>query len=178
MPIISTLDNQWEPYEGYVSPFPGESGYESELIEQGVDVNINDSVSGDPTPVGGVIGWDGDYIQASVVGKVPLTFVEITGFLVAGQESLPIPAKRLSTLVICPMFDTSGATATIYPVYEDTNGIRFIGAAINLAATTLTDANDNYYGELTTVDTLGSSVVGALVLSISAGLLALMISCV
>lgn len=177
MPIISTETNLWSPYDGYISPYPGGAGFEEDFIEQNTDIKVKDSASGLSIPVGGVVGWDGDYIQASAIANLPLNFAEVTGFLLAGAECEPLSARRLSTLVICPMFDTSGATATIHPVYEDINGVRVLGPEISIAATTITDDLGNYYGTMETVPTNGASLAGVLIATISAGLLALMISC-
>ena len=130
------------------------------------DLHIQDSDSGANIPVGGLEGWDSDFIQTQSLCYGPLQFeseaVDFSG------ESDQFWARRLSTILVRSLFSASGATATVHIVREDGNGVKSYSEPITITATSVVDGG-KYHGGLIVAPTYGANKVSLNVVSVSSG---------
>ncbi len=139
------------------------------------DLHIQDSQSGDHIPVGGIQGWDNDYLQAQTVCKAPMVFQAEEIGKNAGDDSSMYWCRRLSNGLVKVNFTDSGANAVIYPLYEDKNGVKSIGSAITVNAKSRQDGA-LYMAEMLVFDLLGANKFGIYIESISVGTINVMLA--
>ena len=134
------------------------------------DLHIQDSESLLHIPVGGVEGWDDDFLQAQTICFAPMDFQgEETG-LTGGDETGLYWCRRLSKMLVRCSFSDSGATASIRPVYEDKDGALAIGDTVSISATSKQDGS-NYMAAIVVLETYGANRMAIMVESVSAGTL-------
>ncbi|NIT54922.1 MAG: hypothetical protein GWN00_01340 [Aliifodinibius sp.] len=171
--LISTYGVRVDPYGEYISENPALAGYAVEHEDRSDDLKVVDGFSGNPIPVGGVSGWDKDFVQTVTISRPPL-ILTVSGFLTSTQDTEYVSTRRATKLVITPIFDTSGATASVIPLLKDKNGNVFIGSQIDFTSTNIQNYG-GYLGAYSTLDTLGASEIALKIVVISSGLLALML---
>ncbi len=131
------------------------------------DLHVKDSASGLDIPVGGIEGWDDDFLQTQTVTYAPQVFSASTVTTVDGFSDL-YWCMRLSRIVISVGFSTPGASCTLFPLWIDKNGVRTIGADIPVASTT-TQVNALYLAANVFAELHGAYQVKIGVRSISGG---------
>jgi hypothetical protein len=130
------------------------------------DLHIKDSVTDVDVPVGGVEGWDADYLQAQTICFAPMVFEdEESG--VSG-ESDSYWTRRLSRFLVHLEFSDSGASATIRVTRQDKNDVKTVSGQNTIQATS-TQNGSAYIGELKEFETFGANKMSVIVESVSAG---------
>jgi hypothetical protein len=132
------------------------------------DLHIQDSENNNHIPVGGVEGWDNDYLQAQTICFAPLVFQsEIAK--AGGDETDFYWCRRLSTVLVSLRFTDAGAIASIRIKYEDKNGVIAVGESMPVSATAAQD-NSRYLGAIQSISTNGANRVAVIIESVSSGL--------
>ena len=112
---------------------------------------IKDAKSNKDIPVLGIKA-NGQYLQGVYFQQPELEFMEINN----GDE---ISITGFSALMICCTFTNSTDTAVIKPIFEDKNGIRFIGDSITINADTETNSNGEFLSNFAKISTQGASKI-------------------
>lgn len=139
------------------------------------DLHIKDAESGQNVPVAGLEGWDNDFLQAQTICYAPMDFQDPETGKVAGDTTQAYWCRRLSKVLIRPLFSDAGATATITPLYYDKDNLESMGDSISISATTR-QAGSDYMGRLAVVPTYGANRIAFLIETVSAGTLTLSMS--
>ncbi len=162
MPVVDTTSSVWNPNSDYIGS-AGLSPKEDHLSVQ--DVALSQSV-----PVGGLLGWDGDYMQAVPRCYAPLAFDYISAFTDAAFETDALYARRLSTVLAGVLFTSSTATVTVYMLVKDSLGIYTVVATKQFSAiATLQDEDFRYLSISQEFTTYGADKVKFMVGAPSAG---------
>lgn len=131
------------------------------------DIYVKDTELEVNRPVGCLLDWDGDYLQATAIAYAPLSFVDAET-LAAAARSGEYWSRRLSKVILNGKFSTSGANAVVRVVYFDENDVEMMGPEITLTATAFQDGSD-YMATMAEVITHGANKVAVEVVSVSAG---------
>jgi len=139
------------------------------------DLHVSDSLTRENVPVGGVEGWDADFLQTQTLCFAPMSFQAEDVGLVAGVETTMYWCRRLSKVIAKCSFSTAGASASIKPIYSDLNDIIVYGQSIPIVAGNILDGA-NFRADMELVQTYGANKLGFLLESISAGSLSIAVA--
>ncbi|RLB91924.1 MAG: hypothetical protein DRH10_00705 [Deltaproteobacteria bacterium] len=132
------------------------------------DLHIRDAETDELIPVGGVEGWDSDFLQAQTICFAPMNFeTEETGLAAAGETN-QYWCRRLSKILLRCNFSTSGANASISPLYYDSDGVEVVGDPVTINAIARQDGAA-YMAAMEIFESYGANKVAFLVNSVSAG---------
>ncbi len=135
------------------------------------DVYIRDSLTKENKPVGGILGWDGDYIQAMYISQAPLEFVKIVETDQVDGYTSSVWCNRVNKIVLSCVFELPTENASFRIVYVDKNGVPMVSSLITVNAINLESPVDTgyYMSELVVADSYGSNYFSIYIESISNG---------
>ncbi len=131
-------------------------------------LSVKDSATDEDVAVAGIVGADGDYLQAQLVVKSPLTFTEPEEITTAPSQSAVYDTPRASTGLLKLNFSTAGANAVLRIIRIDTEGIFCLSEAFTVTASSHQEGA-LYMAPVLELDLFGSSQIQVLLESISAG---------
>ncbi len=132
------------------------------------DIHMQDSENLSHIPIGGVEGWDNDFLQAQTICYAPMDFQDQEAGKNAGEDSTMYWCRRLSKGVVRVNFSASGASTVLRPIFEDKDGLQAIGEQITVSATSRQDGS-SYMGGVAVFDLLGANKFGVFIESITSG---------
>lgn len=132
------------------------------------DLYVQDAQTKELTPVAGLEGWDGDFLQTQTLTFAPMVFYRGGYLLSAGGVTVEFWCRRLSKALLNCKFSDSGATAAILPIYIDKNGILAYGETITISANSEVE-DDKYGSNLSSISTYGTNKIKFKVISVSVG---------
>ena len=132
------------------------------------DLHIRDSQSGADVPVAGLDGWDDDYLQVQTLTHAPLDFQDPETGKTGGSETQQYWCRRLSKLIVKINFNTSGANASIRPMYYDKDDALVVGDAVTVNAITRQESGA-YMSPMTVFETYGANKMAVAIESVSSG---------
>lgn len=161
MPVVDTNSTLWNPFADYIG--------DAVTIVQDHHLSIQDSDLLTHVPIGGVLGWDDDYLQSGMTCYAPLSFDFISAFATADFETEELIARRLSTIIATAVFTNSGASTIVHMFVKDKSGIFTMMSTDTLTATNVQDENNYYLTQSKEYKTFGADKVKFLVEAPSAG---------
>jgi len=132
------------------------------------DLYIKDAESGANIPVGGVEGWDDDFLQTQTVCHAPMDFQEEETGVTAAYETSQYWCRRLSKVLLRVNFSDAGANASIRPLYYDKDDVEVMGDAVTVNASSRQDGSF-YMAPMAIFETYGANKIAFVVESVSAG---------
>jgi len=132
------------------------------------DIKIRDAESGLNIAVGGLTGWDDDFLQAQAICYAPMILNEAKTGLSAASEIGLYWVRRYSKVVVRVSFSNAGANAVIRPLYYDTAEVEIAGDSATVTAIAR-QTGSLYMAPIEVFDTYGAKQMAFLVESISAG---------
>jgi len=133
-----------------------------------MDLKVRDSQSGMNVPVGGLEGFDSDYLQAQTITYAPLTFIDLGEFTTDG-DSISAWCLRLSKGIIQLSFSVALATVNMRILGYDTLLNEMVSDVIPMTAGTRTDGNGDYMAPAYEFDLNGASRIAVAFDTISSG---------
>ena len=162
MAVVDTDSVIWNPDSDYLSTADSTLPKEDHLSIQDVDLATS-------VPVGGIRGWDDDFLQAVPICYSQLSFDYMSAFNSAAFESEELYARRLSKVIAGAVFTDTGATAVVYMFLKDATGLFTLVGSETLTATAIQDENLYYVAVSKIFDTYGADTVKFYVAAPSAG---------
>ena len=161
MALVNTNSFVWNPYADYLSSYSADKKEDHLSIQ---DVGLSQ-----PVPVGGILGWDGDFMQAVPICYSPLSFDYISTFRTVAFESDELYARRLSKVIGGALFTDAGATVAIYMYLKDATGLFTLLGSATLTATAIQDENEYFMAVSAIFEAYGADTVKFYIAAPSAG---------
>lgn len=132
------------------------------------DLYVKDSLSSLNKPVGGLDGWDGDYLQAQTLTFAPLSFLDLGSFTSNGDTN-SVWCRRLFKGLANLAFSDVGATVNIRIVAWDSDLNEMVSDTIAVTAGTRINSDGYYMAPVYEFPLNGASRIGLALDTISAG---------
>jgi len=127
------------------------------------DIDTSESI-----PIGGLHGWDNDYLQTQTITYAPLEFIDV-GEFTGNSDTNSYWCQRLSKGIAKIAFSNTGASVNVRTLWYDNDLNEIMGDATTLTATTRTDTAGHYMSNVHTFDLFGASRIALALDTISAG---------
>ncbi|OYT14765.1 MAG: hypothetical protein B7C24_16575 [Bacteroidetes bacterium 4572_77] len=131
-------------------------------------LDIMDNTSEESVPVGGLEGWDADYLQTQTITFAPLAFIDLGEFTTDGDSSV-FWCQRLSKAIAKIAFSVSAATVDVRAIWYDSFMNEIVSDVTTLTATLRTDGDGYYMAPAFEFDLNGAARIGLAFESISSG---------
>ena len=126
-----------------------------------ISLFIRDAKSGQPIPVTGIKGADGEYIQTVSLQLRPARFVPLfEGVLTSSSTTTAKLWTRRSQYILVQLSQNSATDQiSMQPIYFDVWGYPYIGETQTSVTASVTDVDGVFYPQVLAFDSLGADLV-------------------